>query len=247
MVWRTCLHLAGSTTSSWTSLRTEEGRPSGKQWHAVSRSFNSMRWDRENLLLSFILPHPPTMQLVSGGMFSSGKGRHTGWTRLPVVISATVRVNRPLWQTLIIAILNEAYRTECADPTQSGLCHSSKAKRNGTSRARRWPWCEGPALLRRGLSGQTLPPPLSHRWETPFTKEEKEILTSAEKRIWHMQRKGWATVWTSILWEWCKAVCSCHYPAVSQDGPATEVRAPGLQGNLDMGDKILIYSHRFYN
>lgn len=187
------------------------------------------------------------MQLVSGGMFSSGKGRHTGWTWLPFAISATVTVNRPLRQTerpLIVAIRNEAYRTECADPTQSGLCHSSTAKRNGTSRARRRPWREGPALLRRGPSDRTLRPPLSRRWETPFTKEEKGIFIRYGKR--HMQRKGWATVWTSILWEWCKAVRCCHYPAVSQDGPTTEVRTPGLQGNLDMKERILIESHRFY-
>lgn len=94
-VWRTCLHLAGFTKSSWTSLRTREGRPSGRPQSDIVRfanCFGGMHvWFWESHLLSFTLPHPPMRQLLSEGMASSNRGRHTGRTRLPVVTRAVVR------------------------------------------------------------------------------------------------------------------------------------------------------------
>lgn len=51
---------------------------------------------------------------------------------------------------------------------------------------------------------------------------------------------------STVLWEWRKAVCSGHYPAISQDGPSTEMRAPVLQGDLSIDNTSLREKFNIY-
>ena len=179
----------------------------------------------ENDILSFILPHPPTMHLVRGRMFSSGKGKHMGWTRIPVVKVT----HRPSLICFNLMWSNYSSGWEPAEPDVLIQLHQSDVVAHGQGMMVLL--VQGDALHTEHLllfivhCAVKLPHGHAHASEKlPEQNQCVSVGTAGKRRRWRWRR--------AEPGDGGEAVSGRQDPALRQDGASTEVRASEPQGNL---------------